>query len=87
MKSSWEVKVAEQLDRDNLTWEYEAHTLLLPSGRRYTPDFWVQELNGYLEVKGRPLGLDKVEEARVMGCSVQVIGRDDLKGLKQCNLV
>ena len=52
MKSSWEVAVGKYFDQCGLVWEYEAHTLLLSTGRRYTPDFWLPEWNCYVEIKG-----------------------------------
>ena len=51
-KSNWERQFAQWLDRENLTWLYEAHTYVLSSGARYTPDFFVQEWQTYVEIKG-----------------------------------
>lgn len=51
-KSDWERQFATWLDRERLTWLYEAHTFVLSTGARYTPDFFVQEWDRYVEIKG-----------------------------------
>jgi hypothetical protein len=79
LKSSLELSFAGGLDRLELTWDYEPHTLLLSDGRRYTPDFWVHEWETYVEVKGRPVGLDKVAIAQQQGIPVRLLqGRHSL---------
>lgn len=50
-RSSWEVVVAEYFDRLGFTWKYEPKIFKTPFGF-YTPDFWVDELGCYVEVKG-----------------------------------
>lgn len=59
LRSSWEVKVAELLEGYNLLWEYESKTFPIAyqfNGEKkngtYTPDFWVEEWQKYIEVKG-----------------------------------
>jgi hypothetical protein len=52
-RSEWERRFAERLDRDGLSWRYQPDCLLLSTGRRYIPDFWVEEWRSYVEVKGR----------------------------------
>lgn len=66
-KSGLEHKVAVLLDGHELAWAYEPHTLLLSDGRRYTPDFWIDEWATYIEVKGQRKGLDRVVQARLDG--------------------
>ena len=50
-RSSWELTFAEYLDSKNYTWKYEPESFETPYGF-YTPDFWVEELRSYVEVKG-----------------------------------
>lgn len=50
-RSSWEKTLAEYFDSKNYTWVYEPLTIETDCGF-YTPDFWVQDLNCYFEVKG-----------------------------------
>jgi hypothetical protein len=53
-RSSWESKVAKWLDENNIKWEYESKNCLfkLNNGRYYIVDFYLPELNQYIEVKG-----------------------------------
>jgi len=51
MRSSWEVKFAKWLDSKGFIWEYE-HRLYEMNGVYYIPDFWVNDFNCYIEVKG-----------------------------------
>jgi predicted nucleic acid-binding Zn ribbon protein len=54
MKSSWEIKVAKWLDKNNIVWEYESKKckIKLNNNRYYLCDFYLPELNKYIEVKG-----------------------------------
>lgn len=52
MKSNWEVKYAEHLDSLKLSWKYEPKTFILSNGKRYTPDFYIEDTNEWHEVKG-----------------------------------
>lgn len=53
-RSSWEIKIATQLDLMGFKWEYEKEYFSLPSldNRGYIPDFYLPEYDLYLEVKG-----------------------------------
>jgi len=53
-RSNWEVKVVKWLDDNNITWEYETKNCLfkLSSGRYYIIDFFLPELNKWIEVRG-----------------------------------
>ncbi len=87
LKSQLEREFAEGLDRMALTWFYEPHTFLLSDGRRYTPDFFIMEWATYVELKGRPSGLDKVDLLRASGVTIELIRgwqamRDRIKGVK-----
>lgn len=76
---AYERGFARWLDAIGLAWDYEPVTILLSDGRRYTPDFRVQEFGGFVEVKGRAVGLDKVELALELGHKVFVLhGLGDL---------
>lgn len=68
---------ARWLDEQHFTWWYEPCVLLLSDGRRYIPDFWVEEWQSYVEVKGAfrgtVRGLDKVELATADGYRIRVV--------------
>ena len=51
MRSSWEVNIAQWLDRHNIKWEYEPKRFVLKD-RTYLPDFYLKDRNIYWEVKG-----------------------------------
>lgn len=51
LRSSWELSLAEYFDSKGYTWDYEPESFETSYGF-YTPDFWVNELNCYFEVKG-----------------------------------
>jgi hypothetical protein len=55
MKSSWEIKYAEYLDKNNINWKYEEITYNLGE-TTYTPDFFIYDENNNLkeiiEIKG-----------------------------------
>ena len=51
MRSSWEVLFAQFLDLSGIKWQYEPKTFDLGNST-YTPDFYIQAWNGYIEIKG-----------------------------------
>lgn len=51
MRSTWEVAYAKYLDRNNVKWLYESKTFDL-GDCTYTPDFYLPEINKYIEIKG-----------------------------------
>ncbi len=51
-RSSWEANFARYLTFIGKKWEYEPGSFRLASGKRYVPDFWVEEESTYYEVKG-----------------------------------
>lgn len=53
MRSGWEVKVADYLTENGVDWYYEHIWLKIGKNRHYLPDFFLPELNCYIEVKGR----------------------------------
>ena len=50
MRSSWEVKYAQWLDNNNISWIYEP-TFKLSNGKMYTPDFKLED-GTIIEIKG-----------------------------------
>lgn len=53
-RSSWETKVAKWLDKENIRYEYESKKCIfeLDNDRHTIVDFYLPELNKYIEVKG-----------------------------------
>ena len=52
MRSTWEVKYAKYLDKNDIKWQYESKTFDLDN-TTYTPDFYLPETDTYIEIKGR----------------------------------
>ena len=65
MRSGWEVKTADYLTSLNIDWYYESTWLELEN-LNYLPDFYLPDLNLYIEVKGRltPEDLIKFNKAK-----------------------
>ena len=63
MRSSWEIKYAKYLDKNNINWEYESKTFDL-GDTTYTPDFYLPKGNVYVEIKGwmQPKALMKIKK-------------------------
>lgn len=76
-RSTWELRAARLLDHlELITWFYEPKVLLLTDGRTYTPDFWVEEWNRFVEIKGWSRGkrdLSKVKAAIHDGVPIEVV--------------
>lgn len=49
---SYEAKVIDWLNAQKKEFQWKPKTFLLPSGKRYTPDLFINELNAYIEIKG-----------------------------------
>lgn len=52
MRSKWEVWYAEWLKNNNIAYQYEPVTFILPDGSAYTPDFYLVAEDKFVEVKG-----------------------------------
>jgi hypothetical protein len=50
-RSSWEISLAKYFDSLSYNWKYEPEAFETSVGF-YTPDFWVEDLQCYFEVKG-----------------------------------
>ena len=65
LDGTWELQTAQWLDENRLSWR--RNTKKFPyyddSGklRNYTPDFWIEDWNSYLEVKGYETALDRAK--------------------------
>ena len=63
MRSQWEIKVAQWLDRVGIAWQYEVR---IPLGtHNYLPDFYLPEYGIFWEVKGYFREKDRKKMARV----------------------
>lgn len=59
LRGGWELAVAKYLDWKKIKWVYEPRKFNLKITVGYTPDFYLPEIDKYLEVKGRIDALDK----------------------------
>ena len=52
-RSSWEVKYVKYLDKNGIKWEYEPKVFKIENlNTHYTPDFYLPDLDKYVEIKG-----------------------------------
>ena len=94
MRSTYEVTCSEYLDRMNLKWEYEKDFYLLwfDSDRRrryYIPDFYIESLDLFLEVKsdfyynkGREDIENRIYQMGLMGHRVVLVRDKELKSFE-----
>lgn len=63
LDGTWELAVAKWLDKKEYNWKRNTtrfrYTNLKGVISHYTPDFWVDELSSYVEVKGYETALDR----------------------------
>lgn len=87
MDSSWEVKVAEYLDKQGIKWTYGQLVLAINEIQSYRPDF-VLENGTVIEVKGywRKENKDKFEKCKILYPDIQFEVWDKIK-LKELNLI
>jgi hypothetical protein len=50
-RSRLEARWAVLFDSFNLKWVYEPECFILSNGQKYTPDFYINEMNLYIEIK------------------------------------
>lgn len=83
MRSSWEVATAVWLTDNNVSWQYEPTTLTTTEGKKYTPDFFLTDINEYWEVKGKPDPRQAHNRALLMeqGHKITVLNEKHLKDM------
>jgi hypothetical protein len=85
LDGTWELAVAKWLDDQRFDWTRNKkrfqYTNLKGTISHYVPDFWVKELNGYLEVKGYETDLDRCKWSQFID-PLTVWKRKDLKDMK-----
>lgn len=84
LDGTWELAVAKWLDRRNYNWKRNTTRFKYVNLKNkisfYIPDFWVEELNGYLEIKGYETDLDRSKWSQFKE-PLTVWKRKDLKDL------
>jgi len=84
LRSSYEVKYAKYLDKNNIKWQYEPKTFDL-GNTTYTPDFHLLEKNTYIEIKGwfTDKAKNKIEIFKALYPNVDLIifNKEKLKSL------
>jgi hypothetical protein len=85
-----ERELARLFDEHGIAWEYEPHTFVLERNldgsvrEAFTPDFFLPELDTYIECTVMRQALTfrkrrKVRKARLAGISVEVLYRNDIE--------
>lgn len=86
MRSSWEIALAKKLTELGFRYKYEPETFKLDNGIRYTPDFYLPEVDIYLEVKPRKFSAGRpTQKLRALrskfGKRIKFIDLDGIKAL------
>jgi len=89
MRSSWEAKYAQYLDRQNIKWLYEPKAFELVVNKKettYTPDFYLPETDEYIEIKGWWRDNSKIKfkvfKQQYNKIKIKVFGVQELRKLK-----
>lgn len=68
LDGTWELAVAAWLDKQGYTWlrNTKRFSYTHPNGKQswYTPDFWVEEFQSFVEIKGHETDLDRCKWAQ-----------------------
>jgi hypothetical protein len=85
LDGTWELAVAKWLDENQYNWKRNTKRFQYINLKglisHYVPDFWVEELGGYLEVKGYETDLDRCKWSQFNETLI-VWKRKDLKEFK-----
>ncbi len=85
MKSTWELKYAEYLDKQGIKWLYEPKAFDL-GNTTYTPDFYLPESDTYVEIKGfwRKISINKFLAFRLFypDIKINILIKKDLKQMR-----
>lgn len=75
MRSSWELAFAARLDEVGIDWSYEPRRFVLSNGRSYRPDFLINSIDCFVEIKGHwyPKAQEKFDLFRREHPSVDII--------------
>ena len=86
LDGSWELKVAKYLDSINVKWKrnkerFKYNNIIKGGVSTYCPDFYVEDWNEYIEVKGYKTDLDEVKWSQFK-YNLQIWDKNKLKELK-----
>lgn len=87
-RSNWEILTAKYFDNNNINWEYEPKYFILDDNMTYTPDFYLKDLNKWVEVKGYWYedAILKYDIFRIKFSEIEIEIWDETK-LKQYNII
>ena len=88
LKGSWELKVAEWLDKNKVKWENEANPQPYywnDGWHLYFPDFYIRELDTYIEVKGYKTKRDEAKWSQFKG-TLLIIDKTNIFELEHASL-
>jgi hypothetical protein len=84
-RSTWEAKVAKWLDKNNIKWIYESKECIvkLPIGSIYIIDFYLPEINKYIEVKGifDDYSIYKLDRATIKGYDIYIVDKTNINNI------
>ena len=87
-RSNWELLTAKYFDNNNIKWEYEPKYFILDDDMTYTPDFYLKDLNKWIEVKGYWYedAISKYDIFRIKFSETEIEVWDEIK-LKEYNIL
>ena len=87
VQGKWEYNVAQWLNDQNIKWDRK--TLHYDKTHRYTPDFYLIELDEYLEVKGWLRECDKEKMNKIIkeqNIKIKMLYKEDYKKLNKIDI-
>lgn len=86
-RSYWEIEVVKYFETNNIEWQYEPKVFKMDN-RTYTPDFYLPELNKWIEVKGyfRNINKEKFSKFKELYPNINIELWDGLKLKALCIL-
>lgn len=66
VRSRWEAGfIKDFLEKQNLIWKYEPEIFTLSNGHKYSPDFYIENDDVWIEIKGYDYRGDSIERANI----------------------
>lgn len=91
VRSTWEaVFIKDYLEKYDFSWKYEPNTFTLSSGNKYTPDFYIEDDDVWVEIKGYDYRGHSIDRANLFrdgtGENLLYLNENALKSIFKLNL-
>ena len=87
-RSNWEILTVKYFEENNIKWQYEPKYFIINDKCTYTPDFYLSELDKWIEVKGywRDDAITKFAEFKIIYPNINIEIWDKTK-LEELNII